>query len=364
MTGERSMLTAPLLTIAIPTWNRAPFLERNLAQLQAEMSAIEPGVVEVIVSDNCSPDDTPSVVDRAIHAGLPIRYVRNERNLGWALNFAQCFDLARGRHVLMLGDDDLLVDGALSSVVARLRENDYGVVCLRPYGFESDFRLEHPGGTGRDRIFHDSDRFLVATSRFFTLTSACVINKSLLSDVETRQFITSDLAVFHLVLRAALAAKANLYVERYLLASQRQNSFAYEYAKVFVDELWRIIDAHVVHGLRPSTIRRLERDKLISYYPFYLFDLRLSGRGDLALTFDLFASRFRGRALFTYWLAPIILLPRPFALAWGALTTVVGRILAGDLRRGSAFAWHRVRRTLGWPSWRTGDAPPASMRQS
>lgn len=343
----RSGVASPLLTIAIPTWNRAAYLERNLAQLHSELAGVEPGKVEVLVSDNCSPDFTPAIVAAAVRGGLPVRYVRNEKNLGWALNFAQAFDLARGKYVLLMGDDDLFVDGALHLLLDRLAHGDFGVVCLRPYGFDEDFRREHPGGSGRERVFRDANSFLIAISRYFTLTSACVLNKSMLSQVDSRQFVTTDLAAFHFVLRAALAAEENLFIDKYLLASKRQNSFAYEYVDVFVGQLWRIIDAHVPLGVKPETVRVLERNKLLSYYPFYLLDLRLSGRGDLQSTLQQFAGRFHDRWLFKYWLVPIIRLPRPLAILWGSATTVIGRVMDGQLRRGAMFAWHRLVRSMG-----------------
>ena len=63
---ESSLTERPLLTVAIPTYNRAFYLEQNLAQLRSGLSGVVPGLVEVIVSDNCSPDTTPHVVGRAI----------------------------------------------------------------------------------------------------------------------------------------------------------------------------------------------------------------------------------------------------------------------------------------------------------
>jgi glycosyltransferase involved in cell wall biosynthesis len=339
-------LTSPLLTIAIPTWNRELHLQRNLDQLRSEMQGVASGLVEILVSDNCSPDATPAVVESAIKSGLPIRYVRNDKNLGWALNFVQCFDLARGQHVLLLGDDDLFVDGALPMLLNRLAGRNYGVVCLRPYGFDNDFRKEHPGGSGREREFNDANRFLIAISRYFTLTSACVVNKSLLPAVDSKQFVDTNLATLHLMLRAALAAEKNLFIDKYLIASKRQNSFSYEFAKVFVGELWRIIDAQVPHGLSRDAVHVIERDKMLSYYPFYLLDLRLSGRGDLQVTRDQFASRFEGRWLLKYWLEPTIRLPRPIAILWGAATTFIGRVMSGDLRRGIMFGWNRFTRSF------------------
>src|SRR5262245_13625591 len=112
-------MTRPLLTIAIPTWNRASYLEQNLAQLGAEMRGVAPGEVELLISDNHSTDSTPKVVENAQRAGLAIRYVRNAENLGWGRNFAQCFELASGTYLLLLGDDDLLCDGALRLTLDR-----------------------------------------------------------------------------------------------------------------------------------------------------------------------------------------------------------------------------------------------------
>lgn len=339
-------VTRPLLTVAIPTYNRAGYLATNLAQLRSEIATVDSSLVEIIVSDNCSADATPQVVRDAQAAGLAIRSVRNERNIGWALNFAQCFDLATAKYVLMIGDDDLFVDGALALLLDRLSMADYGVVCLKPYGYDVEFRSEFPGGTGRELVFDDANAFLIAIGSLMTLTSSCVLNKSLLPGVDSREFSNGDLGTLHLVLRAALAGRRNLYFDRYLIAGKRQNSFNYEYAEVFVGEWFRIVDAQIPHGLKPATIRRIEHDLLRSYYPFYMLDLRLTNRGSLAITEQEFSRRFGRHPLYRYWVAPIVRWPRPAAIAWGFFTTVAGRLMAGELRRGLTFVAARVRRRL------------------
>lgn len=43
------------------------------------------------------------------------------------------------------------------------------------------------------------------------------------------------------------------------------------------------------------------------------------------------------------WLAPILQLPRPFAIVWGGITMLLGRVICGDARRGLLFAWNRLR---------------------
>lgn len=169
-----------------------------------------------------------------------------------------------------------------------------------------------------------------------------MINRTLLKDVDSREFIHTNLATFHLVLRAALAARSNLYIDRFLIASKRQNSSPYEFHKVFVSEFWEIIDAHIAHGFKSEAVRRLEQWRLFTYYPFYILDLRSSGRGDLAGTYEVMEARFGTRLLFWLWLFPILRLPRPLAITWGVLTMTVGRMANGEFRRGIIFLRHKL----------------------
>ena len=340
------MTARPLLTIAIPTFNRATYLEQNLAQLASEMRGVAPGQVELLISDNHSTDTTPAVVESAQRAGLAIRYIRNAENLGWGKNFTQCFELAGGTYLLLLGDDDLLTDGALRLLLDCLGRGGYGVVCLGAYGFDADFRAEYPGGHGSEREYPDSTEFLVAIGALATLISSCVVNKTLLTGVDGRQYASGDLAFLPLVLRAALAADRNLYLKRFLIASKRANSFSYEFSAVFVTEMWKLYDERIGAGLTPATVRRIERRLLFSYYPYYLLDLRLARRSDPRVALANFRQRFGGQSLFEFWVAPTLALPRPFAIAWGGATTIVGRILDGEWRIGCTFLWSRIKRNV------------------
>ena len=319
--------TKPLLTIAIPTFNRSSYLSLTLAQLSRELKTVDESSVEVLVSDNCSSDDTP-------HA----------ENIGSDANTAQCFNLARGKYVLILGDDDLLIDGALSSLSSHLRSNEYGVVCLRPYGYERDFRREYPGGTGSLREFANAGDFLAAIGPYMTLISSCVINKDLLSNVDPREFCGGNLVQVQLVMQAALHSEKNLFVDDYQVACKRNNSGGYDFSRVFVEEFGRILDDSRRLGLSETAVRKIETRMLLGYYPYYLLRQRRDRSGDLAASQARFDARFGRRRLYLIWLAPILRLPRPLAIAWGTLATLFGRAVTGELRRGLAFAMHRMNR--------------------
>jgi hypothetical protein len=179
-----------------------------------------------------------------------------------------------------------------------------------------DFRAEHPGGRGRKRIFSDPNRFVVAASPFFTLTSALVINRRAIQDVDAGEFLHSDLATFHLFLKAALAMPENLILDEYVIASKRQNSAGYRFGDVFVDQFWEIIDAHRKAGLSDAAVKRLERKRLVSYYPKYILDARLEEGTDLVALRQQLERRFGGRFFYLWWLKPILVLPQISLLAY------------------------------------------------
>lgn len=341
LTARDSAGSKPILTVAIPTWNRARYLALNLSQWRKEAATHGLANVEILVSDNASTDETPAVVAEARHAGLQLTSIRNPENIGSDANIAQCFEMAKGRYVLLLGDDDVLVDGTLAALLSHLESGRYGVVCLKPYGYVSDFEAEYPGGDGAYRVFDDPGPYLAAIRQYVTLISACVINKEILGTLDARAFIGGNLVQVHLALKAAIAAPENLFITRYSVACKRANSGGYDFSKVFVDELWAIFDAHLGPTLTTREIRRVETAFLVGYYPFNLLRQRLAGSEDLIGARQRFVDRFGDRVLFWCWLGPILYAPRPLAILWGSLTTSLGRLAHGDLRRGLTFAGNR-----------------------
>lgn len=316
----------------------------NLQRLLDEMPSVEVGKVEVLVSDNHSTDTTPQVVASIIEAGLPVRYIRNAVDVGSDANIAQCFNEARGDYVQIMGDDDLYVRGSLARVVALLESNNYGVLCLRPFGYEKNPDAEFPGGAGAVLEFSDVGKFLGKVGPLITFISANIINRRMQADVDARDFCGSNLVQVHLVVKAATMAAQNAFVTEYMLACKRNNSGGYDFSEVFVERLGAILDTFRPSGLSDQAIKQFETRMLMSYYPFYLFRQRIAKQGNLCHTYRRFNKRFGKRPLFRLWVAPTILLPRPLALAWGALTIVVGRLINGELRRGIRFVWNRLMR--------------------
>ena len=326
-----------LLSIAIPTFNRASYLKDSLSQIQSELRNVRKELVEIYVSDNASSDQTAVIVANAQSYGLSVRYVCNAENIGSDANIAQCFNHALGKYVIIMGDDDLFVDGALYALVHNLQAYEYGLVCLRSYGFDSDFKAELPPSMRSVTEFANAGQYLSKVAHLVTLISACVINKSLLPGIDARKFCGGNLVQVHLCVMAALRAEKNLLVNNYQVAVKRNNSGGYEHSKVFVTNLLEILDGFIGQGLSVTDINIIERRMLVTYLPFYTYKFLLNGNGDLQAVRSNFNARFNSSLLYIMWLKPALYLPRPMAIVWSAFITVVGRILGGDFLRGLFF---------------------------
>ncbi len=96
-------MSFPLVTIAIPTYNRADAYLKGVIQCALDQTYSN---IEILISDNCSTDNTESLVKSFKDAR--IRYVKQKDNIGPNNNFNFCVMNAIGVYFLLLHDDDLI----------------------------------------------------------------------------------------------------------------------------------------------------------------------------------------------------------------------------------------------------------------
>jgi glycosyltransferase involved in cell wall biosynthesis len=108
--------TNRLVSIGIPTYNRAKgnlrkVIERALCQTYPN--------IEVIVSDNCSSDNTSALVQSFDDPRL--RYFRQETNIGPNKNFNFCLNQAKGEYFLLFHDDDMIDQDFVEVCISSLK---------------------------------------------------------------------------------------------------------------------------------------------------------------------------------------------------------------------------------------------------
>jgi len=114
-------LRPPVLSICVPTFNRARYLDCLLADLVAHIAELGYSY-ELLIGDNASEDDTAAVVSR-YEGQLAIRYIGRPENVGAVHNISQLFGAAQGRYVVYVADDDLLRLEVLGRYIAYLEAN-------------------------------------------------------------------------------------------------------------------------------------------------------------------------------------------------------------------------------------------------
>ena len=115
----------PLVSICVPTLNRASALRRSLAQARA----ITYDPLEIVISDNASTDETETVCREAMVADSRVRYLKQSQNIGTYGNHNACIDQSQGEFLSFFHDHDERDLGMIEVFVNFLQcHADVGVV--------------------------------------------------------------------------------------------------------------------------------------------------------------------------------------------------------------------------------------------
>jgi len=106
------------LSICIATFGRAEFIGETLQVILSQLR----DEVEVVVVDGASPDHTPAVVTALQARHSQLIYHREAANAGVDRDFDKAVQYARGEYCWLMSDDDILVHGAIDTVLAGLAD--------------------------------------------------------------------------------------------------------------------------------------------------------------------------------------------------------------------------------------------------
>jgi len=119
-------MTNPLVSICVPTRNRASSLAASLQNIREQTYA----PLHILISDNASEDGTEALCRELASQDSRIRYVRHPTDIGLHRNHNFCLDEAEGEFVCICHDHDVRDTRIVSRYVAFLGQHpDVGVVC-------------------------------------------------------------------------------------------------------------------------------------------------------------------------------------------------------------------------------------------
>ena len=318
----------PLLTIAIPTYNRANFLRELLACLQPQIAG-QPAV-ELLISDNASPDETSAVVHEFINSGLELRYIRNEINIGPDPNFLQCYEQAAGRYVWIFGDDDLILDSGLSTVVKLLKQESPDYMFVAPYVFQNSIAEIEPARrmvptmvvTDPQKMVH-----LVNLHADLILISGAIVDKQRIASLGHPPFaslVGTNLVQLGWVFTSLRYLRRGIFVQLGVLAARAGNSRGgFHAAKVFGESYRRAVSEMLEPGSKLSS--KLLADHMRIWFPRNWLQFR--GQGEEARSQNQVFDRAFGHVSW-YWVCawPLLHAPAQLAQFWSKVFWALSRI--------------------------------------
>lgn len=119
----------PVLSICIPTYNSADYLSVTLDSIVCQFKDQDIlDMVEVVISDNDSPDDTFQTVQKYQAKYNNIHYFKNETNLGGAVNVIKVAEHARGTYLRLITDNDSPTPFAIEYILKIIHETDFDLM--------------------------------------------------------------------------------------------------------------------------------------------------------------------------------------------------------------------------------------------
>jgi glycosyltransferase involved in cell wall biosynthesis len=318
--------TRPLLTIAVPTYNRAGCLRELLSGLADQLQ--NESRVELIISDNASPDETPTVVQEFVARGLSVRYIRNTQNIGPDANFLQCFEQARGKYVWLFSDDDLIVPGGLPKILDYCEAADYDLISLRNYPFK-DSHTPIPAGA-RHSVMDISDprEYAKRVHVFFTFISGNIINKDTVLAAPTKPFsdlIGTGLVQLGWAYTALNRFSRGLHIREKLIAVRLNNTGGYSLFQVFGSTLTTITS----DWLQSEGLRQIVMNGTVQrFWPGMLFEYKKSANSftDKMEPQTVLTPLFRDSLRYWLFAYPVAVLPYYLSAGWLFLTRVINRL--------------------------------------
>ena len=114
-----------LVSIIMPTYNCAAFIEDSIKSVITQYYQNW----ELIIVDDCSTDNTKTVLTSYLEKYPNIRYTCLEKNSGPAVARSEALKQAKGDYVAFLDSDDIWLPNKLSSQIAFMKENNYAFSC-------------------------------------------------------------------------------------------------------------------------------------------------------------------------------------------------------------------------------------------
>jgi len=286
-----------LISVCIPQYNRSKYLLAVLESIRIQDYA----EVEVVVSDDCSTDESLEVIPQYIAAventtTVHFNYIRQPKNLGYDGNLRAALGAGKGEYLFVLGNDDALPTkdtlSQLAGILARLNYPDVAFTNFHLWGRPDEVQRR----AKTTAVLGAGLEVAVKTFRSFSFVGGLVLKRAAFEQHDTAKYDRSVYVQIYLAARTiasggTVAAISESLVEKDVtFPGEQVNSYLDTLAKNNrslhrelggLDQVGRVgCDAIALCApsrSRQRYVRRIYAQLLMFTYPYWLLNYRKQG---------------------------------------------------------------------------------------
>ncbi|MGH4138613.1 glycosyltransferase [Clostridium sp.] len=238
----------PLISICIPTFNRATQLEKCLNSIYSQIG--NDSLFEVFVSNNNSTDNSEDVINKFFKLYDNLTYNKNEINTGPDKNIALTIEKSKGRYFILHGDDDYFKENTIYPLMDVINKN-----------VESSLLFINVLSNKNDVIkYNGINEFLQATSISSSFISSVIIKRETFNKIDDPfKFIDTKFNQIYLQYMILLNNPTFTLINRSIFYYEGTNPSGYNFGKIFIKNYLDILYYFAAYGLNEEIINR---DKL------------------------------------------------------------------------------------------------------
>ncbi len=275
-----------LLTVAIPTWNRAKTLNTALSYLLPQIREFSTSI-DIVISDNGSTDNTNEIIHRWVDEFSDIEFtIYTQRcNTGFFGNFKKCKELASGTFIWILSDDDFIKENVVLNVMNLLQKEHEELAILyldniNPKRNKSNFYTQ----TGQE-IFK---LFFKFNYRLTLASSVIFFNDKGNDNFIYKKFNNSHLIGFALLIDVFLYRRKAAILRGNLLDCRMDIISGYNIYDAFVYNIFEIFEYMRQIGYPGKLISRFKESLILHIWVKRYFYFKAKGKLDAGLeSYDL-----------------------------------------------------------------------------
>ncbi|AUG06617.1 glycosyltransferase family 2 protein [Pseudomonas sp. S09G 359] len=169
----------PYLSIVIPSYNRADFLDKSLS---VHVPLARSHNLQIFISDNASSDNTQDIIAKWQKEYSLIRSLRNETTVGPEANFEKALKAANTQYVWLLGDTSKIPEKGIVSVLKLIESsNSYSAIVVNLID----------KNTTASRNYSCPDALLTELAGIMSCMSCLIYNRELIASADFNRYIGS-----------------------------------------------------------------------------------------------------------------------------------------------------------------------------